>query len=512
MTNSIKDDIIARLQKQFAVASDTDIAAQLAWKIDETESSNRLRLIKEDPFDEHYAAIEAARADFRIGNYELPSIQSDLDSYTTLAKHTNTQIEKSFWEKDISSIENQEADADHRQEMIDKLSRLGTVKKLPEDSRKKIKDSKKTLRGLLQKRWQKLLDEEHAKWKMEKLAEYRHQLFAMLEKWMDILQQLADAMRHLCITPGLLFDLSKDGLSFSDIEEMKRWADYLSQNKDARKLCELLGRMRAVKHAKREERIKAMEIVPEIRVDIHSREEIVGVGAGNSIEYALAGEKALLADEDTALLFYLKFAENRLMQFETKGEIIVNTTVEKEVLTEVSEEEKMGPIIICVDTSGSMQGVPELIAKAVTLYMATMAASQKRDCYLINFSTHIETLDLSGHLSMPNLIKFLKRSFHGGTDASPAIEHGVKTMKKENYKKADMLVISDFLMNDLPQNVRKGALSARDNDNRFYSLTIGEAFIKNPLNDLFAQEWVYDPRVGSIHQLLDMADRVGTEQ
>ena len=37
--------------------------------------------------------------------------------------------------------------------------------------------------------------------------------------------------------------------------------------------------------------------------------------------------------------------------------------VEEERLIEVEEEEKLGPMIICVDTSGSMQGSPETIAK-----------------------------------------------------------------------------------------------------------------------------------------------------
>ena len=36
-----------------------------------------------------------------------------------------------------------------------------------------------------------------------------------------------------------------------------------------------------------------------------------------------------------------------------------------------------------------------MVAKSVALYMANTAVSQKRACYLINFSTNISSLDLT---------------------------------------------------------------------------------------------------------------------
>lgn len=507
MTRFTKSKIIAQLREQFVVAKDKDIAEQLPKKIDEFESECRLRLIKEDPFEEHRAVLASARNDFRKKIFDLPAIQSDLKSYLALAKQVGlSATDESFWNDGLCEIEKQEAYSNRIERIAEKLSRSGRVKKLPADTREKTAQDRQILRGLLQEKWGKLLDEAHFKWQMEKIDEYRREFFARLEEWLRLLQQLAGAMRQLSMTPGFLFDLSQDGLSFSDIEEMRRWAEYLSQDKNAQKLCEMLGRMRMAKRSKREEWIKTTETISEVRIDINSREEIVGVCAGNSIEHALVPEKSLLADEDIAMLFYLKFAENRLMQFEMQGLMKTDIVVQTDTLTEVSEEDEMGPLIICVDTSGSMHGAPETIAKAVTLYLASTAASQKRDCYLINFSTQIETMDLSGHVSLRKLIKFLGVSFHGGTDVAPAVEHGLKMMQKENYRKADMLVVSDFLMNELPENVRTEVLAAGENDNKLYSLVIGESFIKNPLHDLFTREWGYDPQTGSIRHLLDIAD------
>ena len=51
--------------------------------------------------------------------------------------------------------------------------------------------------------------------------------------------------------------------------------------------------------------------------------------------------------------------------------------------------------MLCIDTSGSMIGKREMVAKSVALYMANTAAKQKRACYLINFSTNISSLDLT---------------------------------------------------------------------------------------------------------------------
>lgn len=49
--------------------------------------------------------------------------------------------------------------------------------------------------------------------------------------------------------------------------------------------------------------------------------------------------------------------------------------------------------------------------------MATTARKEKRACYLINFSTVIQTLDLTEDFSMAGLMNFLRMPFHGGTAA-----------------------------------------------------------------------------------------------
>ena len=45
-----------------------------------------------------------------------------------------------------------------------------------------------------------------------------------------------------------------------------------------------------------------------------------------------------------------------------------------------------GPILLCVDTSGSMRGARETVAKALALECMRAAREQERDCYVFAFA------------------------------------------------------------------------------------------------------------------------------
>ena len=303
-----------------------------------------------------------------------------------------------------------------------------------------------------------------------------------------------------------MFDLSKGDLSSQDISQLKKWVEYISSNDGVKELCDMLGRLRRADKASREELVKTISHITNTIPDINSNEEIVGIKIGKDLEHTLPQELALLSDDETSILFDLKYIEGRLMCFDMEGVSEEIIEKEDEKLIEVSDEEKLGPIIICVDTSGSMSGSPETIAKAVTLYMATRAISQNRSCYLINFSTDIETLDLSGGLGLKQVMQFLKMSFNGGTDATPAMNHGLEMMKEDAYKKSDLLMISDFVMGSLPDNLIKNIQEAKSDKNKFYSLSIGNLFLESHLKDVFDDEWVYNPSNSSVSSITSITD------
>lgn len=55
-------------------------------------------------------------------------------------------------------------------------------------------------------------------------------------------------------------------------------------------------------------------------------------------------------------------------------------------LQEIRPAAEMGPIILCLDTSGSMRGAREVVAKALALECLRGAHRQQRPCYLYAFS------------------------------------------------------------------------------------------------------------------------------
>ncbi|WP_240328612.1 VWA domain-containing protein [Helicobacter suis] len=272
--------------------------------------------------------------------------------------------------------------------------------------------------------------------------------------------------------------------------------EQIKNNKALMDICDMLGRMKEMQ----KEMIK--EIIQTTRSYFYTqthptrdyKEEICGIHLDNDLENVIPQELTLLNDPDLELLFDLKFITKQLFCFEKQGfeqrQLEGIEEVEEEVQKEIEkQEDQRGPIIICVDTSGSMNGAPEITAKAITLALASRAKREKRGCYLINFSTQTSAMDLSKAGGMARLNHFLTMSFGGGTDVQPALHEGLQMMQRENYKKADLLVISDGYFGELDNNITQQMQQKRKDENHFYLLDIdGNSGAKRA----FDKHWVYD--------------------
>jgi uncharacterized protein with von Willebrand factor type A (vWA) domain len=235
-----------------------------------------------------------------------------------------------------------------------------------------------------------------------------------------------------------------------------------------------------------------MVIKPEWKVTHAGKADLVGIHESDDISSMLPAEAALLGDETTELLFYKKFAEKKLQTFQYQAKILSYREEKIQNKRQKEKEEKKGPFIICVDTSGSMHGTPEAVAKTLCFALLKTAVKDNRKCYLISFSTGIETLNLTDiKNNLDKLIVFLSMSFHGGTDATPAMKEALRMLETENYKKADVIVVSDFVMPGFDEQTQGQIKAARDNKTKFYSLVIGGSGNENAMHG-FDNNWVYD--------------------
>lgn len=98
---------------------------------------------------------------------------------------------------------------------------------------------------------------------------------------------------------------------------------------------------------------------------------------------------------------------------------------------------------------------------------------------------------------MNEIVNFLTHSFYGGTDLEPVLAEVWCILAKEDYRLADVLVISDFEVDDLqPQTI----LQIRDMQARnvqFHSLLIGDCCNSDVVNR-FDQNWRYDYQKRSV--------------
>ena len=100
-------------------------------------------------------------------------------------------------------------------------------------------------------------------------------------------------------------------------------------------------------------------------------------------------QAALLARGRTVrqakLQFYAKLAEKALATYERDGWGEFPTQIVPE-RREIRPTADRGPILLCVDTSGSMRGPREIVAKALALECMRAAKAQERGCYVFAFS------------------------------------------------------------------------------------------------------------------------------
>lgn len=302
---------------------------------------------------------------------------------------------------------------------------------------------------------------------------------------------------------GRYWDLSRDLWQDTSFSILEKYNELLEQEEEVQKLADMLGKMREAQIELEEETFERVIVQQQWLEDAQARSEIDGIHSSNDLSAMLSSEAGLLSSEETETAFLQKYADQRLLTFRYHHqELVTSEHLYTETEQRVKRKEK-GPFIICVDTSDSMKGRPEEVAKVLCFAILRMAAKDDRKAYLINFSTGINTIDLFNIAdSIDSIAAFLTMSFHGGTDISPALYEVLRQLRQDNYEDADVLVISDFIMYRVEEDILRGVQNFRQNKGtQFHSLTLA----KNPVEklvDIFDSNWIYDPEQKGIFKSL----------
>ena len=285
-----------------------------------------------------------------------------------------------------------------------------------------------------------------------------------LEKNEDVIDTLSR------LVPGFGWDFSPGELGQTLLHNLPSLAALLDKLPALQRICDELGRMEG----------KARK-----QSDAHrgGREEVVGVRVGGELSDVLPVELALLGAPVTEDLFYQRLVEHRLMSLELQGT----------ALAPQSEGDKRGPIIACIDTSGSMQGAPEEVAKALVLSLARQARRKRRPVRLLLFGGpgEITVHELRpDRVGLTALLEFLAMGFNAGTDFDGPLRRAAEMLDDDVFDKADILVVTDGYGSTTPETRRILATARHERGFRILSVVVGGD--PHGVGDFSDEVWLVD--------------------
>lgn len=164
----------------------------------------------------------------------------------------------------------------------------------------------------------------------------------------------------------------------------------------------------------------------------HGYDEIVDITVGSDIMRLIPSE--LLKLKYNKKLFFKDLTENNLLQYNLKGE----------------EKIGKGPIIVCMDVSGSMtEGKParEAWAKAVALALAMLAEKQNRAFGFVAFNSKVVDSFIKPkgeHLTIKEKINLADIKSSGGTTYYEPLRKAFRLRRQHpTLKPADIVFVTD---------------------------------------------------------------------
>ena len=227
-----------------------------------------------------------------------------------------------------------------------------------------------------------------------------------------------------------------------------------------------------------------------------------GVQRSGRIARMLPAEAMLLGHPQLRLVWHARRAERTLLVYEDDDTLPAlrqgPTPVQRPSPRPAPATRlEMGPMLICVDTSGSMQGGAESVAKAVVLEAVRSAHAQGRACHIFAFGGPGEIVELAvgiDYEGVRRLAAFLAQGFGGGTDICGPLERAIARMEDTSWRQADLLIASDGEFGATPMLAERLHAVRREHGLRVQGILIGDRETIGLLELADEIHWVRDWR------------------
>ncbi len=174
-----------------------------------------------------------------------------------------------------------------------------------------------------------------------------------------------------------------------------------------------------------------------------------GVHRSRALARMTGSESLNLTHPVLRRLWRARFAEAQLLTYDDRArEPRPNPRPQPDGAAARRQEAPLGhgPLIVCLDTSGSMQGAPENVAKACALQALRSAHAGDRAARLLAFGGPGELLErplTRDAAGLDALLDLMGQTFDGGTDVQTPIERAIDQVQQAGWQDADVLIVSD---------------------------------------------------------------------
>lgn len=229
--------------------------------------------------------------------------------------------------------------------------------------------------------------------------------------------------------------------------------------------------------------------------------EITGIRFTARPEKMLAAEAVMLHHPVLRKLWRARHAEGRLLGWHSEA-VLVDWRPDagappQPVASAEPQALERGPILLALDTSGSMKGAPENIAKAVVIAALQAAHAAGRGCRLIAFGGPGEVIERElgrGVDGLDAVLALMGQGFDGGTDVQTPIERAVEAVHEAAWHAADLLIVSDGEFGCMPATLASLDDARRRRGLRVQGVLVGDRETLGLLDVCDDIHWVRDWR------------------